>query len=101
VSDDVDKNPTVTTALLACIEYIQAENERLKASQPSRQHLRLKHMHHDDRLVRLFTRFACLLYFFIFWDLLLTTLNIEDRGKVTDKGNAKENLILKISFFLH
>ena len=39
VSDDVKKNPTVTAALLARIEFLEAENERLKASQPARKHL--------------------------------------------------------------
>ena len=49
VSDHIEQNPTVTAALLARREFLEAENERLKATELSRpkQHLRIKDIEHD------------------------------------------------------
>ena len=72
VSDHIDQNPTVTVVLLAHIEFLEAENERLKVAELSRpkQHLRIKDIKHDNKLVQLFTSFVSYTMFSTFWDLL-------------------------------
>jgi len=76
-SGHIEQNPTITAALLARIEFLEAENERLKASQLARprQHLQIKDIQHDDKLIRLFTGFASYTMFSIFFNFLGPVVN--------------------------
>ena len=47
-----DTDVTIGTALLARIEFLEAENTQLKAIQLIRNELRLEDIQHDDKLVR-------------------------------------------------
>ena len=68
-SDEATENcsKTVNTALLARIEMLNAENDKLKSQQ---KYFRLECIHHDDNLVCFYTSFISYAIFVAFFDFL-------------------------------
>ena len=72
----------VNTALLARIEYLEAENDRLKkegsSAESARTHFRIEQIKHDDSLIKFYTGFISyriLLAFFTFLGPVVHKLN--------------------------
>ena len=64
-------DPTVNAALLARIEFLEAENTQLlKATQHTRNELRIEDIQENDKLVRFFTGFASYTMFSAFFEFL-------------------------------
>ena len=67
-----DTDVNIGTALLACIEFLEAENTQLKATQLIRNELRLEDIQHDDKLIcflqDLHHNYVMLTAFLSFWD---------------------------------
>ena len=61
---------TIGTALLARIEFLEAENTQLKAMQLIRNELRLEDIQHDDKLVCFFTGFTSYVMLTAFFEFL-------------------------------
>jgi len=69
---------------LARIEFLEAENKKLKASQLTRpkEYLQIKDIQHDDKLMRLFTGFSSYVMFNVFFNFLGPAVNnLYFRGK--------------------
>ena len=62
----------LNTALLTRIEFLEAENDRLKASLSKPQYFRIEQVQHDDHLFRFYTGFTSFAICLSFWDLLFT-----------------------------
>ena len=60
----------LNTALLARIEYLEAENDRLKASLSKPQYLRIEQVQHDDHLFCFYTGFTSFAIFIAFFEFL-------------------------------
>ena len=60
----------VSTALLARIECLEAENDFLKASTSKQQPLRIAQIQHNDRLIRFYTGFTSYAIFLVFLEFL-------------------------------
>lgn len=68
----------INSALLAHVEYLEAENRKLKEIQPKKNYFRLEEIQHDDKLVRYYTgfiSFSVLLAFFNFLGPVVKHLN--------------------------
>ena len=64
-----ERDAVVDRALLARIEFLEAENASLKKNQKiTLNHFRLEQIQHDDRLVRFYTGFIS----FAVYEMLLT-----------------------------
>ena len=80
---------------MARIEFLEAENERLKASKPARQHLRINDIKQDDKLIQLFTGFASYIMFSSFFNFLGPAVhNLNYRGvKEGDRQRTRKRKV--------
>ena len=62
----------LNTALLARIEYLEAEDDRLKASLSKPQYFRIEQVQHDDHLFCFYTRFTSFAIFLAFFEFFGT-----------------------------
>ena len=69
---DTGTDPVVHTALLARIEYLEAENAKLKSvcSQDSKKYFRIEDIKDDDKLVCFYTEFISFKVFQAFFEFL-------------------------------
>ena len=89
--------PLVTTALLARIEFLEAECSRLQNSESKILHFGIDQIKHNDCLVSFYTgfpSFTIFLAFFQFLGLLWISCNIGVVNKVLRNHNVQRNLLL-------
>lgn len=93
--------PLVTTALLACIEFLESECSRLQNCERKVQHFGIHQIKHDDRLVSFYTgfpSFAIFLAFFQFLGPVVGKLRVSYNTGVANKmlrnDNVQRNLLL-------
>ena len=65
----------LNTALLTRIEFLEAENDRLKASLSKPQYFRIEQVQHDDHLFRFYTGFTSFAILFEFLGPFVHKLN--------------------------
>ena len=89
--------PLVTTALLARIEFLEAECSRLQNSASKILRFGIDQIKHDDCLVSFYTgfpSFAIFWHFFSSLGLLWISCNIGVVNKVLRNDNVQRNLLL-------
>ena len=87
----------VTTALLARIEFLEAECSKLHNSERKGQHFGIDQIKHDDCLVSFYTGFLPLLYFrhfFSFLGQLWTSCSIGVVNQMLRNDNVQRSLLL-------
>ena len=75
----VSKENLVSTALVACIEALEAENSRLKKvlswKEGKKSHFSMEHIKQDDKLVSFYTGFHSYMVFMAFFQFLGPAVN--------------------------
>ena len=66
---------TLNTALLACIEMLEAENAKLKLQCEERKYFQIESVADDDNLVHFYTGFVSYRIFQTFFDFLGSSIN--------------------------